>query len=60
MTLKVKNMTCNHCVKTIMMALMKEKIVAKVDLETQTVTVDDSVSKEDVKRILLSAGYDAQ
>lgn len=58
MTVQVKNMTCNHCVKTIMMALMKEKIIAKVDLETQSVTVDDSVSKEKLTEILTSVGYD--
>ena len=58
MTFTVKNMTCNHCVKTIMMALMKEKIVAKVDLERQTVTVDDTVSKEKVTEVLARVGYD--
>ena len=57
MTVYISNMTCNHCVKTIMMALMKEKIVAKVDLETQTVTVDDSVSKEKLTSILATVGY---
>lgn len=51
-------MTCNHCVRTIMMALLKEKIVAKVDLERQTVTVDDTVSKEKVTEILANVGYD--
>ncbi len=57
MTVYISNMTCNHCVKTIMMALMKEKIIATVDLETQSVTVDDSVSKEQLTNILASVGY---
>lgn len=39
------------------MALMKEKIIATVDLETQSVTVDDSVSKEQLTNILASVGY---
>jgi len=57
MTVYISNMTCKHCVKTIMMALMKEKIIATVDLETQSVTVDDSVSKEQLTNILASVGY---
>lgn len=59
MTLTVKNMTCNHCVKTITMALLKEKIVSKIDLNKQTVTTNDNISKEKVIQILSSVGYDA-
>lgn len=60
MTVYISNMTCNHCVKTIMMALMKEKIIATVDLETQSVTVDDSVSKQQLTKILSTVGYNVK
>ena len=59
MTVTVKNMTCSHCVKTITMALLKEKIVSKIDLNKQTVTTNDNISKEKVIQILSSVGYDA-
>mgnify|MGYP000849935076 CR=1 FL=1 len=60
MTVKVTNMTCNHCVRTITMALMKEKIVAEINLSDQTVTVNHPVDEEKVKAVIQDAGYDVQ
>ncbi len=57
MTLEVTNMTCNHCVRTITLALMKEKIVSDINLQKQTVTVDDGHSLDKVKTIIQEAGY---
>lgn len=57
MTLEVTNMTCNHCVRTITLALMKEKIVSEINLQKQTVTVDDSHGIEKVTHIIKEAGY---
>ena len=57
MTLTITNMTCNHCVRTITMALMKEHIVATIDLANQTLKVDDKVSKEKVVDVITKAGY---
>lgn len=60
MTVKVTNMTCNHCVRTITMALMKEKIVAEINLSDQTVTVNQPVDEDKVKAVIQDAGYDVQ
>jgi len=57
MTLTITNMTCNHCVRTITMALMKEHIVATIDLANQTLKVDDKISKEKVVDVITKAGY---
>jgi copper chaperone CopZ len=60
MTLTITNMTCNHCVRTITMALMKEHIVATIDLANQTLTVDDKESKEKVIDVITKAGYNVE
>jgi copper chaperone CopZ len=60
MTLTITNMTCNHCVRTITMALMKERIVATIDLANQTLTVDDKESKEKVVDVITKAGYNVE
>ena len=39
-TLKVKEMSCNHCVDRISKALTDADIKFSVDLETKTVTID--------------------
>lgn len=57
MTLEVTNMTCNHCVRTITLALMKENIVSEINLQKQTVTIDDSHGIEKVTHIIQEAGY---
>ena len=57
MTLTIPNMTCNHCVRTITMALMKEHIVVTIDLSSQTLTVSDTENKEKVVDVITKAGY---
>jgi copper chaperone CopZ len=39
------------------MALMKEKIVADINLDNQTVTVSDNENINKVKSVIESAGY---
>jgi hypothetical protein len=39
------------------MALMKEHIVATIDLANQSLKVDDKVSKEKVVDVITKAGY---
>lgn len=57
MTLTVSNMTCNHCVRTITMALMKEGIVATIELDSQKITVSDKENKDKVIDVITKAGY---
>jgi hypothetical protein len=42
------------------MALMKERIVATIDLANQTLTVDDKESKEKVVDVITKAGYNLE
>ena len=58
MKIKVTNMTCQHCVRTIQMALIKNKIVADIHLEVQTVDVKSDVSESQVKKVIHEAGYE--
>ena len=58
MKIKVTNMTCQHCVRTIQMALIKNKIVAAIHLEGQTVDVKSDVSESQVKKVIHEAGYE--
>lgn len=58
MKIKVTNMTCQHCVRTIQMALIKNKIVADIHLEGQTVDVKSDVSESQVKKVIQEAGYE--
>ncbi len=58
MKIKVTNMTCQHCVRTIQMALIKNKIVADIHLEGQTVDVKSDVSESQVKKVIHEAGYE--
>ncbi len=57
MTLTVSNMTCNHCVRTITIALMKEGIVATIELDSQKITVSDKENKDKVIDVITKAGY---
>lgn len=58
MTIKVTNMTCQHCVRTIQMALIKNKIIADINLNDQTVSVSTDVSESVVKKVIHDAGYE--
>lgn len=58
MKIKVTNMTCQHCVRTIQMALIKNKIVADIHLEEQMIDVKSDVSESQVKTVIHEAGYE--
>jgi copper chaperone CopZ len=58
MKIKVTNMTCQHCVRTIQMALIKNKIVADIHLEEQIIDVKSDVSESLVKTVIHEAGYE--
>lgn len=58
MKIKVTNMTCQHCVRTIQMALIKHKIVADIHLEEQMIDVKSDVSESQVKTVIHEAGYE--
>jgi copper chaperone CopZ len=58
MKIKVTNMTCQHCVRTIQMALIKHKIVAEINLDTQLIEVKSDVSESLVKTVIHEAGYE--
>jgi copper chaperone CopZ len=58
MTIKVTNMTCQHCVRTIQMALIKNKIIAEINLNDQTVTVSSQTPESEVKKVIHDAGYE--
>ncbi len=57
MNIKVTNMTCQHCVRTIQMALMKHKIISTINLDQQLVDIKSDVSETKVKQIIEEAGY---
>ena len=58
MKIKVTNMTCQHCVRTIQMALIKNKIVADIHLEEQIIDIKSDVSESLVKTVIHEAGYE--
>lgn len=58
MKIKVTNMTCQHCVRTIQMALIKNKIIADIHLEEQVVDVKSDVPESQVKSVIHEAGYE--
>lgn len=58
MKIKVTNMTCQHCVRTIQMALIKHKIIADIQLENQIVDVKSDVLESKVKTVIHEAGYE--
>lgn len=58
--LQVEGMSCGHCVGVIEGELRNLGVDGKVDLaaKTVTVTLNDSVSAEDVKNAIEEQGYD--
>ncbi|CAM4081481.1 cation transporter [Bacillus manliponensis] len=58
--LQVEGMSCGHCVGAIEGELRNLGVDGKVDLaaKTVTVTLNDSVSAEDVKNAIEEQGYD--
>lgn len=59
--LKVTGMTCNHCVSMVNKAVAKLQVDAKVavDLAQQLVSVESSLTAEDLIAALDEAGYPA-
>ena len=60
MKLKVKNMTCEHCVKRISVALIKENIIPEIDLDSREITIPDPNQKEKVISVLKSISYNVE
>lgn len=58
--LQVEGMSCGHCVAAVEGELHNLGVKGKVDLaaKTVTVTLNDSVSVEDVKHAIEEQGYD--
>lgn len=58
--IKVENMTCHHCVKTVENAIMALDGVVGVGVELQTgdVTIEGPVSYAAVKESIEDAGFD--
>ena len=57
MKLKVKNMTCEHCVNKISVALIKENIIPEINLDSREISISDQKHKEKVISILKSINY---
>ena len=57
MKLKVKNMTCEHCVNKISVALIRENIIPEIDLDSHEISISDAKHKEKVISILKSINY---
>lgn len=60
-TLNVEGMSCNHCVNSVEGALKNAGMSGKVDLASNTVTVDYDESKttmEQIKETIEEQGYD--
>tara|TARA_B100001939_G_C16925755_1_gene611509 strand:+ start:487 stop:669 length:183 start_codon:yes stop_codon:yes gene_type:complete len=57
MKLKVKNMTCEHCVNKISVALIKENIIPEINLDSREISISDEKHKEKVISILKSINY---
>jgi len=57
MKLKVKNMTCEHCVNKISVALIKENIIPEINLDSREIYISDEKHKEKVISILKSINY---
>ena len=60
-TLKVKNMSCEHCVKRINEALDSAKIKHEINLSNKTVKVEaDKIELLEVFDILETLSYEAE
>ncbi|MBD1937474.1 heavy-metal-associated domain-containing protein [Microcoleus sp. FACHB-68] len=57
--LKVPNMACSACVKTITKAVTAIDPTAKVDADTKTkqVNIETQQSEAEVKKVMTAAGY---
>lgn len=59
--LDVKNMSCQHCVKTVTGAIqsLDARALVQVDLQTGKVLVDSAAAAADLARVVSDAGYPA-
>ena len=59
--LKVKSMSCNHCISMITKAILQWQTDAKIeaDLSTQLIKIESQLSKEKILDALDEAGYPA-
>jgi copper chaperone len=60
-TLKVKGMSCQHCVSNVEGALKKKGVTARVDLPANSVTVDyeaNRITLQQIKETIEDQGYD--
>ena len=60
-TLNVQGMSCNHCVNSVEGAVKNAGAAGKVDLPSNTVTVDydeNKVSLDTIKAAIEDQGYD--
>lgn len=57
--LKVPDMACDACAKTITQAVLAldSQALVKADSQTKGVTIDTSVSESSVKKAIAEAGY---
>ncbi|MGL4668704.1 MAG: heavy-metal-associated domain-containing protein [Saezia sp.] len=60
--LKVKDMSCGHCVQSITKAIQALDAKAKVeaDLATRKIKLETTVLEADVKKALSAIGFDAE
>jgi len=57
MKVKVKDMTCNHCVMKVQKSIMMEGLKATVDLSDQSVSFTHDQDLEKIKLAIQKAGY---
>lgn len=60
-TLKVKGMSCQHCVSSVEGALKKKGVAARVDLPGNSVTVEyeaNRITLQQIKEAIEDQGYD--
>lgn len=57
MKIKVKDMTCKHCVMKIEKALMMDNLKAKVTLDDQSVSFVNDADKDKIMKSIEKAGY---
>jgi copper chaperone CopZ len=57
MKVKVKDMTCNHCVMKVQKSIMMEGLKATIDLSDQSVSFTHDQDLEKIKLAIVKAGY---
>jgi copper chaperone CopZ len=57
MKVKVKDMTCNHCVMKVQKSIIMDGLKATVDLSDQSVSFTHDQDLEKIKLAIQKAGY---